>query len=171
MMAPIRVGIIGLSTTGWARKDHVPALSRLENDYKLVALSTSKEKSATEAGREYGVKAYHGDPAQIAKDPNVDLVVVSVKTPMHKQSVWPAIEAKKDVFVEWPLGKTLAEAQEIADFARAQGVRTIVGLQARQNPLIRKIKQLVDDGKIGRVLSTHAVGRPTFISEDHSFFC
>jgi predicted dehydrogenase len=166
-MAPIGVGIIGLSTTGWAKQDHAPALARLEDDYKLVALSTSNEKSATEAGREYGVKAYYGDPAQIAKDPSVDLVVVSVKTPLHKTSVWPAIEAKKNVFVEWPLGRTLAEAQEIADFARAQGVRTMIGLQARQNPLIRKIKQLVDDRKIGRVLSTHAVSMP--ISEDHSF--
>jgi predicted dehydrogenase len=155
-MAPIKVGIIGLSSTGWAKDTHAPAVEALDG-YKLTALSTTKAASAAEAGQKYGVKGYHGDTAQIAKDPNVDLVVVSVHLSGHKSAVWPALEAKKDVIVEWPLGKTLAETQEIADFARKQGVRTAVGLQGRQSPAVRKIKQLVETGKIGRVLSSHVV--------------
>ncbi|KII92367.1 hypothetical protein PLICRDRAFT_37140 [Plicaturopsis crispa FD-325 SS-3] len=150
-----KVGIIGLSTGGWASTHHAPALP---DTYKLVALSTSSADSAAAAGKKYGVKAYYGDPAQLARDTNVDLVVVSVKVPHHKEAVWPAIEAGKDVFVEWPLARDLEEAREIERFAREKGVRTMVGLQARQVNAVRKAKALVESGKIGKVLSTSVVG-------------
>ncbi|KII85247.1 hypothetical protein PLICRDRAFT_178983 [Plicaturopsis crispa FD-325 SS-3] len=154
-MAPIKVGIIGLSTTGWASTHHAPALPAA---YKLVALSTSKADTAAAVSAQYGVTGYHGDPAQLARDRDVDLVVVAVKIAYHKESVWPAIEAGKDVFVEWPLGHDLGEARELERFAREKGVRTIVGLQARQGAAVRKAKELVESGVIGRVLSTTVLG-------------
>ena len=58
---------------------------------------------------------------------------------MHRELTLPALKAKKDVFVEWPLGRTLAEAEEMAALAKSMGVRTMVGLQARQGPSIRKV--------------------------------
>ena len=67
------------------------------------------------------------------------MVVVSVKTPLHKQLAIPALKAKKQVFVEWPLGNGLAEAKELASLAKEQGVKTVVGLQARRTPVITKV--------------------------------
>jgi hypothetical protein len=151
------VGIIGLSADGWAGGAHVGALEQLKDKLQLKALLTTREASAQAAAQKYGVKGYHGDPAQIAQDPAVDLVVVSVRTPAHKDSLWPAIEAGKAVFCEWPLGRDLAEARELADFARAKGVRTMIGLQGRQSPAITKAAELVNAGKIGKVLSSYVV--------------
>jgi predicted dehydrogenase len=156
---PIGVGIIGLSTSGWASQAHVGGLAPLKGKIELKALSTRSAESAEAAGQAHGVKAYHGDPSQIANDPNVDLVVVAVNVGGHRDAVWPAIEAGKDVFVEWPLGVDYQEAREIADFAEQKGVRTMVGLQARQSPAVKKVKELVDNGSIGRVLSSSLVGR------------
>ena len=51
----------------------------------------------------------------------------------------PALEAGKNVFVEWPLGQNLAEAEEMAALAKSANVTTAVGLQARQAPSIRKV--------------------------------
>lgn len=59
---------------------------------------------------------------------------------MHKQLTMPAIQAKKDVFVEWPLGNGLTEAEEMAALAKKQGVKTYVGLQARVQPVMRKVR-------------------------------
>ena len=61
------------------------------------------------------------------------------KLPMHKQLALPALHAKKDVFVEWPLGNGLAEAEELAALAKKQGVKTVVGLQGRLQPPIVKV--------------------------------
>ena len=52
----------------------------------------------------------------------------------------PVLEAKKDVFVEWPLGATTAQAEEMAALAKKQGVKNIVDLQARVNPVVQKVK-------------------------------
>lgn len=58
---------------------------------------------------------------------------------MHKQLTLPALKAKKDVFVEWPLASNLADAEEMAALAKKQGVKTWVGLQARMQPAMLKV--------------------------------
>ncbi|KAF8965736.1 NAD-binding Rossmann fold oxidoreductase [Flammula alnicola] len=166
MSSPINVGFIGLSAKGWASSALAPSLLQpsLQGKYNLVAVSTTSEASAKASAQKYGVqvghevKAYHGDSSQIAADPGVDLVIVSVKAPLHKQVVLPVIEAKKPFFVEWPAGASLKETLEIAEAAKKQNVRSIVGLQGRSSPVIKKVKDLIDSGAIGPVRSSTFIG-------------
>ena len=65
------------------------------------------------------------------------------------------LNAGKHIYTEWPLGRTTAEAQEMADLARAKGVRNIVGLQSRANPAMLYLKDLVASGYVGEVMSCH----------------
>jgi predicted dehydrogenase len=65
------------------------------------------------------------------------------------------LKAKKAVLCEWPLGATLAEAQEMASFAKEQGVKTIVGLQARSDPTLMYARDLINQGYIGEVLTAN----------------
>ena len=162
----IRLGIIGLSAdpTAWATMAHASPFKPggpLTDQFKLTALATSNPDSAKAAAKAQGLpleKAY-SNPEDIANDPDVDLVVVSVKVrvevavsgnqptcfteakqgPLHKQMAMPALHAKKDVFVEWPLGNGVAEAEEMASLARKQGVKNYVGLQARMQPVFVKV--------------------------------
>ncbi|KAI8629729.1 NAD-binding Rossmann fold oxidoreductase family protein [Xylariaceae sp. FL1651] len=161
-MAPIRVGFIGLSSSGWARGAHLPYLQN-GGKYEIVAICNSSAKSAQDAIALYNlpssVKAY-GDPEELAKDPNVELVVCSVRVDKHLPTIAPSLKAGKNVFVEWPLGKNLAEAKELLRLKNEAGVKTAdVGLQARQDPVIATIKQLVDSGKIGKVLNSTWTGQ------------
>jgi predicted dehydrogenase len=143
-MSPIKVGFVGLSSTGWASIALAPSLL-LSSSFDLTAVSTTSAVSAAASAKKYSelvghpVKAYHGDASQIAADPDVDLVVVSIKAPYHKAALLPAIEAGKNVFVEWPAGIGLQESSEIADAARLKGVKTMVGLQGRHSPVARKV--------------------------------
>ncbi len=86
----------------------------------------------------------------------MELVVVSVNVGKHLLLAKPALEKKKDVFVEWPLGAGLAESEELSRLASAAGVRTSVGVQARADPLIAKVKDIVESGQIGKVASSSA---------------
>ena len=61
------------------------------------------------------------------------------QVPLHKRLVLPLLHAGKDVFVEWPLGNGLAEAEEMAALAKSKGLRTMVGLQARHSTSILKV--------------------------------
>jgi predicted dehydrogenase len=99
---------------------------------------------------------------ELAKDSNVDLVVCSVRVDRHFATISPSLKAGKNVFVEWPLGKNLTEAKELLRLKNENGVKTaVVGLQGRQATSVKKIKELVDGGRIGEVLSSTWQGQGT----------
>lgn len=155
--SPVRVGLVGLSARGgWAPRSHLPALSALKG-YELRALSASSEASARAAAEKYGVPLAFGSTEELVRSDQVDLVVVSVRLPLHREVVLAALGAGKAVLCEWPLGNGLAEAEELAAAAERAGVRTFVGLQARSAPAVRYVRELVADGYVGEVLSTSLV--------------
>ncbi|KAI1809565.1 NAD-binding Rossmann fold oxidoreductase family protein [Poronia punctata] len=157
-MAPIRIGFIGLSKTGWGVQAHLPYLKKQTDKFQIVAIQNSSVESSREAIKLHGLaestKAY-GSPEEIANDPEIDLVVVSVRVDRHKIAAAPSLLAGKDVFVEWPLGRSLSDAEEILSLARKGGSeKTVVGLQARQAPIIKTIRGFIQEGKLGDVLSS-----------------
>ena len=155
MVDPFRVGVVGLSAAGgWAAQAHVPALRHLP-DFELTALSASSMDSARAAGEKYGVARVFDDPAALAVCDEVDMVVVTVKVPQHRELLGPALRAQKIVLCEWPLAVDVAEAAELAGAATAPA---FVGLQARSAPTIRFVGDLIEDGYLGTVLSTTMVG-------------
>jgi predicted dehydrogenase len=145
-MSTTKVGFVGLSATGWASVALAPSLLRIDK-FTLTAVSTTSEASAAASAKKYSeevghtVKPFYGNTSKIANNPDVDLVVVSVKAPGHKATVMPVIEAGKDLFVEWPGGVGLEEASAIAEAARKKGIRTMVGLQGRHAPSIKIVKR------------------------------
>src|SRR5713226_1777192 len=152
------VGIVGVSPVrGWAATAHIPALRALPN-YEIRALSSHSAESARAAGEVFGVSAVFSDHEQLVTRPDIDVVAVTVKVPHHRQLVSAALAAGKAVYCEWPLGRDLDDARAMAALAAAKGVRTIVGLQARQAPAIEFVQGLLADGYVGEVLSTTMVG-------------
>src|SRR6266487_4500930 len=152
------VGIIGVSPVrGWAATAHIPALHALPN-YEIRALSGHSAESARAAGEAFGVSAVFSDPKQLVSQPDIDVVAVTVKVPHHRELVSAALAAGKAVYCEWPLGRDLDDARAMAVLAAKQGVRTVVGLQARQAPAIEFVRELLRDGYVGEVLSTTMVG-------------
>src|SRR6266508_3772585 len=149
------VGIIGVSPVrGWAATAHIPALRALPN-CEIRALSA---ESARAAGEAFGVSAVFSDHEQLVTQPDIDLVAVTVRVPHHRELVSAAVAAGKAVYCEWPLGRDLDDARAMAALAAGQGVRTVVGLQARQAPAIGFLQELLGDGYVGEVLSTTMVG-------------
>ena len=152
------VGIIGVNPSwGWAAAAHIPALRALPN-YEIRGLSSRSAESARAAGKAFGIKAVFADHEQLVTQPDIDVVAVTVKVPHHRELVTAALSAGKAVYCEWPLGRDLDEARAMAALAAEKGVRTVVGLQARQAPAIEFVQQLLSDGYVGEVLSTSMVG-------------
>ena len=159
-MVPLRIGLIGLSTsakTSWASSTHLPYLKSSPNKYVITALCNSTLESAQSAVTSYNLdpstKAY-GDPEALAADPDIDLVVCCVRVDKHYETIKPSILAGKHVFVEWPLASNLPQGLELHKLAQQKGIRTMIGLQARVSPIVLKLKSLLDEGRIGPVLSS-----------------
>jgi predicted dehydrogenase len=158
MADTIRTGIVGATVTqggsGWGANAHVPALHLLP-DYTLQAVCTAHEDTAQASKAKFdAVHAFH-DIDAMAQHPEIDLVVVCVRVPGHKNLVMAGLHANKAVCCEWPLGATLAEAQEMATCAKARGLKTIVGLQARSDPTLMYARDLLHEGYIGEVLTAN----------------
>jgi predicted dehydrogenase len=158
MTAPTKVGIVGANAQrGWAAIAHIPALRSLPA-YELTAVSTTRQASADAAGRAFGIElAFDGHEA-LVHSPEVDLVVVTVKVPHHRQIVTAALGAGKAVYSEWPLGRDLDDALAMAQLAQTQGARTLVGLQSRRAPALLHVRELLADGYVGTVLSATMLG-------------
>src|SRR5712692_11891375 len=154
----IRVGIVGATVTqggsGWGANAHVPALKALPH-YELEAVCTAHEDTATASAAAFGAeRAFHRFSEMVAH-PEIDLVVVCVRVPGHRDLVMAGLQAGKAVLCEWPLGANLAEAEEMAGLARQRSLKTIVGLQGRSDPAILYARDLVREGYIGEVLTAH----------------
>jgi predicted dehydrogenase len=149
----IRLGFVGANVNStWSSQSHFPALLA-SPDVELTAVCTTRPESAEEARQAFGAKLAFHDFRAMMSSPEIEAVAVVVRVPSHFEPTKAAIEAGKHVFTEWPLGRTTAEAEELAALARAKGVQTAVGLQSRVSPALLYIKELIDAGYVGEVLS------------------
>ena len=155
MADKIRLGLIGASVRGnWSARSHLPAL-QASSDVELTAVCTTRADSAEAARQAWGARLAFDDYHKMVASPQIDAVAVVVRVPSHYAPTKAALEAGKHVYCEWPLGRTTAEAVELAALAKANGLVTAVGLQARVNPTVMHTKELVEAGYVGEVMSVH----------------
>lgn len=148
-----RVGIIGAdANASWAGASHIPAL-RAQPALLLAAVATRREESAKAAAAAFGAERWYADPYELIHDNTIDIVTVAVKVPAHRDLVLAALKAKKAVYCEAPLGATMVETEEMA--AEAGSLHTVIGLQGRHNPSVRRAIEIVASGKLGRLLSAN----------------
>jgi predicted dehydrogenase len=156
---PFRVGIIGLQPgRSWGAVAHLPALAALSDDYTVVGVANTTLASSQAAAAECGIPHAFGSVVDLVASPEIDVVLVTVKVPYHRNVVAAALNAGKHVYCEWPLGNGLTEARELAALARERDLLGVIGLQALASPQIRHARNLIAEGFVGEVLSTTLVG-------------
>ncbi len=149
------VGIIGASADrGWAKISHVPAVQQLTG-FRLAAVASGSQAKADAAAQAFDAPKGYASGQDLIRDPAVDIVTIAVKVPDHRDLVLAAIAAGKHIYCEWPLGKNLAETEELAAAASKAGVHVALGLQTRANPTALQARALLRSGALGRVLSAH----------------
>ena len=153
MTGALKVGIIGVNKSGgWAAEAHVPALQSLEG-LTLAAVAARGQLAATAAAQTFSVAKAYPDGQALIADPDIDIVTVATRVPDHRDLLLAAIAAGKHVYSEWPLGRSSREAADIAAAARNAGVKTAIGLQLRGSPAVRRARDIVGSGALGRLLS------------------
>ncbi|KJV36108.1 Gfo/Idh/MocA family protein [Luteibacter yeojuensis] len=166
MATPLRVGLIGASAKGgWARESHVPAIQGTAG-LTLEAVATSHAASAEEAAQAFGARRAFGDAHAMIQSPDIDIVAVSVRVPLHRALVVAALDAGKHVLSEWPLGTDVDDAAAMATAAARTGRHVAVGLQARFAPAVRVARDMLAAGRLGRILSARVLSTTIALSPD-----
>lgn len=97
-----------------------------------------------------GCRTY-SDIAQVAADPEVQLVSLCTPDYLHEEHAVQLLEAGKHLNLEKPVALTVAGAERVAAAAAANNRRLAIGYEFRVNPAVRRLRQLVADGALGEV--------------------
>lgn len=152
---PLRICLVGATPgAGWGPRAHVPAYKALP-EVELAAVCTAHEESAQVAAKEFGAPKHYSDYQAMLKDPEIDVVSVATRILLHHPISKAALEAGKHVYCEWPLCVTSAQAGELSSLAKQRGLGNMTGLQARFAPPLLRMKELLDDGYVGKPLTFH----------------
>ncbi|WP_155069560.1 Gfo/Idh/MocA family protein [Streptomyces taklimakanensis] len=123
---------------------------------EIAAVGSRSDASARRFADEHGIPRAYGSWAELAADPDVDVVYVATPHSAHLEAARLCLEAGKAVLCEKPLTLNLAQARELVELARRKGVFLMEAMWTYCNPVIRRMLDIVAGGEIGEVRSVHA---------------
>jgi predicted dehydrogenase len=144
---PLRWGLLSTARINAAL---LPALRESERAEAFAVASRSGEKAADYAA-EHGLARAHASYEALLADPDVDVVYNPLPNHLHAEWTVRAAEAGKHVLCEKPLACSLAEVDEMAAAARANGVVVAEAFMYRHHPQTLRVQELVAEGAIGEV--------------------
>jgi len=150
-MRTARVAVIGAGEFG-AR--HLDVLASLDGA-QVVAIVSRTEARARELAQRHGVPHVFMDTSAMLAAVELDAVHVVTEDTRHFEPAMLALSAGLDVFVEKPLSPDLAEARQIVALAQRQGRRLMVGHILRFDPRCAAIKESIERGELGQVVSVY----------------
>jgi predicted dehydrogenase len=157
MQKRLRLGIAGANAQrGWAKDAHLAAITALAG-LEIYAVSARNQELAELAATHFGASKAYASSLDLARDPDIDVIAVTVKVPEHRDIVLAALSAGKHIYCEWPLGRDVAETEELAEAARKAGVHTVIGTQGAYSTAVRHAAHLVQKGIVGEPLSLKVV--------------
>ncbi len=160
MNRQLTIGLLGFGAMG---KVHSFAVSNLKFYYptlpfeaKVLGVCTTSPEKSRAICEQYGFEIAAECEDDLINDPRIDIIDVCTPNVYHYSTVKKALAAGKHVLCEKPLCVTADEARELAEIARRSGLICGMVFNNRYIAPIMRAKQLIDEGRIGRVLSFSA---------------
>jgi len=144
----MNAGVIGVGNMG---RHHARNYAEMTG-VNLVGVADPNEA----VGKEIAQKSkcnYYADYKELLKNEKLDLVTIAVPTKLHKKVALDCINAGVHILIEKPIALSVKDAKEVVAKARAKGVKFTVGHIERFNPAVLKLKELIDSGKLGKIIS------------------
>lgn len=148
----LKVGLIGCGRISVMHLVSIQALDEAE----IVCVCDNKKDRADETAEKYGVKAYYDYEEMLATE-KLDAVHLCLPHYLHSKVAIAAFEQGVHVFTEKPMDIDLASAEKAVETAKAKGVLYGVVSQCRYNNSARLVKNAVESGKLGKIISARSV--------------
>lgn len=162
---------VGLIGTGYMGKCHALAWNSVASVFgdtarpRLVALAEANAALATQKAGELGFSRATGDWRDLLSDPEIDVISITTPNAFHPEMAIAALEAGKHVWCEKPMAPAFADALRMRAAARRSGKAAVMGYNYIQNPAIRHMRRLIDEGVIGTVYHLRAEMDEDFMAD------
>src|SRR5215831_18080334 len=148
---PVRVASIGM---GWWSDVLADAIKR-SGKIEIVSCFTRSEDKRRTFAEKYGCQAAPTYEA-ILGDPAVEAIINTTPNNVHLETTRAAAAAHKHVFLDKPIANSVSEGFAIAECARRAGIVLGLGYQRRRESHFRYVRQLIDEGKFGKLVNAEA---------------
>ena len=150
----IRTGVVGIGEMG---QNHVRVYNEMENA-DLVGIADVNERRVKEIANQHKTKAFT-DYKDLLKE-DLDAVTIAVPTILHKKVALDFIKEGVNCLIEKPIASNIEDAKEIIREAEKNTVKLAIGHIERFNPAVTKLKEIIENGILGKMLliSTRRVG-------------
>ena len=168
-MKQISVILIGAGNRG---TKYVNYMHDMPEKYKVVAVADPNLRNRERARERYGLSddaCYKSWEEILALPKLADLAVIATMDELHYAPTMKAIELGYDILLEKPVAQTAQECIDIANAAKAKGVRVLVCHVLRYTPFFKRIKELLMSGAIGDIMSVIHVEAVGNLHQSHSF--
>ncbi len=152
-MKKVKWGIIGAG--GIADRRTMPGMKLAKNAeiYAVMEIDMSMAESLKD--KYMAAKAYDNEVDLLA-DSEVEAVYIASPVIYHKKQAKMAADAGKHILLEKPIALTVEEGQEVIDYCKEKGVLLATGFMMRYHSYHQAMKKLVDEGKLGQIVSCRA---------------
>jgi predicted dehydrogenase len=148
---------IGLLGCGGQALGHAGGYLKIPTQAQVTAVSDVVEVAALTMAQHVGGARAFGDFRELIAEADVDAVDVCLPHHLHKDAIVAAAEAGKHILCEKPLCLSLAQAQEITRAVEKSGVTLMCAHNQLFDPSIRRARQMLDEGMLGRVYEIRTV--------------
>lgn len=145
----VKWGIIGCGDVTEVKSG--PAFQKVNNSLLHAVMRRSADKAADYATRHH-VPKWYNDADALINDPEVNAIYIATPPSTHEEYAIAAMRAGKAVYVEKPFTPDAAAARTIAEFGKMQNISVSVAHYRRQMPIFKKVKDLIDNNAIGKIL-------------------
>ncbi len=155
----LNVGLIGY---GFMGRTHSNAYCKVNNFFDLAYEPVRKvicgleEKEAKAFAEQWGYESHTTDWKSVIADDDIDLVDICVPNNVHAEIAIAAAKAGKAIICEKPLALTGEQARTMVDAVEKAGVANLVSFNYRRVPAVTLAKQLIDEGRLGRIFHYRA---------------
>jgi predicted dehydrogenase len=159
MPKPLRIGMVGYGFMGRA---HSNAYNRVSNffelEYKpvLQAVAARDTEKAKKFADTWGYASVESDWRKLVERKDIDAIDICTPNNLHHDIAIAAASAGKMILCEKPLSMNTAEGQEMVAAVEKAGVPNTVWYNYRRVPAVTLAKQLVDEGRLGRIFHYRA---------------
>ena len=162
------IGVLGYGAMGRA---HSGAFRRLPQFFsplplepQLVAVAARSDGKVADFARRFGYSTWYRGWEELIADERVGLFDDTAPNYLHAEPCIAAARAGKHVLCEKPLGRNATEARRMLEAVRAAGVKHMCGFNYRFVPAIRLARQIIDEGRLGRIYHFRArYQNPAFV--------